>query len=82
MGRVGGRHPLCAADLLLALRHGRGNPTDESITEMNGDGSVMIHEARRLGLFQVIVFMNAFYEIKSTRIYAAPTGNSLHTVTH
>lgn len=40
--------PLCAADLLHALRHGRSNCTDESITEMNEDDGAMIHEARRL----------------------------------
>lgn len=30
----------------LVLRHGKSNSTDESITEMNEDGSAVIHEAR------------------------------------
>lgn len=62
MCRVRGERPLCAAVLLLVLRHGKSNSTDESITEMNEDGSAMIHEARRLGLLQVTVFTNTFYK--------------------
>lgn len=46
MCKVRGEHPLCAASLLLVLRHGKSNSTDESITEMNEDDSAMIHEAR------------------------------------
>lgn len=75
MCEVGGEHPLCAAVLLLVLRHGKSNSTDESITEVNEDDSTMIHEARRLGLLQVTVFTNTLYEIKSTRPRTARTGH-------
>lgn len=50
MFEVRGERPRCAAVLLSVLHHGKSNSTDESITEMNGDGSGMIHEARRPGL--------------------------------
>lgn len=50
MLEVRGERPLCAAGLLLVLRHGKGNSTDESITEMNEDDSAVIHETTRLGL--------------------------------
>ena len=49
MCEVGGERPLCAADLLPVLRHGKSNSTDESITEMNEDDSAMIHETRKAG---------------------------------
>lgn len=48
---VGGWPP-CARSgpPFLAWRHGKkAIPLDESITEMNEDGSAMMHEARRLG---------------------------------
>lgn len=77
MCKVRGDHPLCAGVLLLALRHGKSNSTDESITEMNEDDSTMIHESRRLGLLEVTVFTNTFYKIKSTRLHIAPTGHLL-----
>lgn len=55
MCEVRGERPLCAADLLLVLRHGKSNSTDESITEMNEDDSAVIHETRRQGLLRVTV---------------------------
>lgn len=58
MCKVRGEHPLCAAVLLLVLRHGKSNSTDESITEMNEDDRAMIHEARGLGLLQVTHFLS------------------------
>lgn len=55
--------PPCAQQSsLLVLRHGESNSTDESITEMNEDGSAVIHEARRRGLLRVTVLANTFYE--------------------
>lgn len=82
MCKVRGERPLCAAALLLVLRHGKSNSTDESITEMNEDDSAMIHEARRLGLLQVTVFTNTFDRIKSTRLYTAPTGHLYSIINH
>lgn len=41
----------------------------------------VIHETRRLGLFQVTVFTNTFYKIKSTNLCTAPTGH-LYSINH
>lgn len=60
MFKVRGERPRCAAVLLPVLHHGKSNSTDESITEMNEDGSAMIHEARRPGLAPVTAFTNTF----------------------
>lgn len=48
---VGGRsHRASSGPPFLAWRHGKkAIPLDESITEMNEDGSTMMHEARRQG---------------------------------
>lgn len=48
---VGGQsHCASSGPPFLAWRHGKkAIPLDESITEMNEDGSTMMHEARRLG---------------------------------
>lgn len=54
--------PCTQQSSLLVLRHGKSNSTDESITEMNEDGSAMIHEARRRGLLRVTVLANTFCE--------------------
>lgn len=58
MFKVRGERPRCAAVLLPVLHHGKSNSTDESITEMNEDGSAMIREARRPGLVPVTAFAN------------------------
>lgn len=51
MCEVGGQPPRASSGPpFLAWRHGKkAIPLDESITEMNEDGSAMMHEARRLG---------------------------------
>lgn len=82
MSEVGGEHPLCAAVLLLVLRHGKSNSTDESITEMNEDDSAMIHESGGLRLHQVTAVTEAFYEIQSARVHAAPNGRLVAVINH
>lgn len=68
---VRGERPLCAADHLLALRHGKSNSTDESIIEMNEGDSAMIHESRSLETLQAT---NTFYKITSVKLYTEPRG--------
>lgn len=74
MREVKGQSPQCAADLLLGLRHGKSNSTDESITEMNEDGGVVIHENRGLGPARV----SRFTRNGSTTLHTEPTGLLYH----
>lgn len=55
MCEVRGERPLCLANLLITLRHGKSNSADESITEMNEDDRAVMHEAKRTGELLVTV---------------------------
>lgn len=76
MTGVRGERPRCAADLLLALRHGKSNSTDESITEMNEDDDTMIHESGGRGLLRVTALTG---RITSAELCTPPTRH-LHTI--
>lgn len=79
MTEVRGERPQCAADLLLALRHGKSNSTDESITEMNEDDDTMIHERNGPGLLRVTAFTDASCKIRSAELCTRPSRH-LHTI--
>lgn len=85
MREVGGQSPQCAADLLLGLRHGKSNSTDESITEMNEDSGVVIHETGGLGPARVSRFTMKWIYNASHRThwafipyYLVKCGSSVH----